>query len=312
MPLIQANGIDLAYDWHGPSDGPVMVLIMGLGIPSAAWPPEFIDRLAAGGYRVLTFDNRDVGRSQSMGSSKPPSLLMQTVRHALGMAVRAPYSLADMAADASELMTQLGVSRAHVVGASMGGMIAQTLALASPERLVSLTSIMSTTNDRDLPRPKRDVSRYALRHAGDRTPEGMRRYHEGFWPLIESPAYRHSDEELKEFLDRIFDRGISPLGSQRQLLAILAAPPRSEALRDMKIPTLVVHGDADPLVPVECGYATAKAIPNAEMLVFEGMGHDLPKALIERIAGAIVAHARSAESAVDDDRAAPIAGVVGG
>ncbi len=295
MPVLNANGIDLAYDWHGPSDGPVMLLIMGLGIPSAAWPPDFIDSLTAAGYRVLTFDNRDVGRSEILGDAKPPGLLLQAVRQALGMRVSAPYTLRDMAIDAAELMRGLGVDRAHVIGASMGGMIAQTLALALPQRAVSLTSIMSTTNDRDLPRPKREIARYALRHMRDRTPAGMRRYHEGFWPLIESPAYRHSEDELKAFLDRIFTRGISPTGSLRQTLAILAAPPRGEALRQLAVPTLVIHGDADPLVPVECGYATAKAIPNAEMLVFEGMGHDLPQALIGRISAAIVTHARRAE-----------------
>ena len=291
MPVLNANGIDLAYDWHGPAEGPVMLLIMGLGIPSAAWPPEFIERLTAADYRVLTFDNRDVGRSEIMDQFKPPSLLMQALRHALRMRVKAPYSLRDMADDAAALMSGLGVDAAHVVGASMGGMIAQTLALAMPERVVSLTSIMSTTNDRDLPRPEREIVRYATRHGRDRTPEGMRRYHEGFWPLIESPAYRHSDDELKEFLDRIFARGISPAGSLRQTLAILATPPRGEALRQLTVPTLVIHGDADPLVPIESGYATAKAIPNADMLVFEGMGHDLPRPLLGQITDAIVAHA---------------------
>ena len=296
MTALQINGIDLAYDWHGSEPDPVVLLIMGLGLPSSAWPPDFIASLVAAGYRVLTFDNRDSGRSQILEQGKPPNIVAGAFRYLFGRSVRAPYQLDDMAADALGLLDALGVERAHVVGASMGGMIAQIMARKSPSHVLSLTSIMSTTNDRALPKPRWPVSRYVLRRGKSISPESLRRYHEGFWPLIQSPAYPHTSEELHEFLDRLFARGMSSSGAMRQALAILAAQSRRRSLGDMRLPALVIHGDADPLLPVEHGYATAEAIPDAEIMILEGMGHDLPKALLPAIASAIVAHARVADS----------------
>ena len=292
MPVVTANGIDLAYDWHGADDGPVMLLIMGLGIPSSAWPPEFIERLTVSGYRALTFDNRDVGRSQILDNLGKPSPPLAALRYLFRLRVRAPYNLDDMAQDAAALLAALDVDSAHVVGASMGGMIAQILALQHEERVLSLTSIMSTTGERRLPLPRRKVARYMIRRGRTRTEAALRRYHDGFWPLIQSPAYPHTESELKEFLDRLFARGMSPTGSLRQALAILASPGRAESLRKFSVPALVVHGDSDPLLPVEHGYATAAAIRDAEILILEGMGHDLPPALIPQICDAIIAQAR--------------------
>ena len=292
MPTLNVNDVDIAYDWHGPSDGPVMLLIMGLGIPSSAWPPEFIEEFTSAGYRVLTFDNRDVGQSQILDNLGIPSPPWAMLRHLLRMRVRAPYDLADMAQDATALLSALNVDGAHVVGASMGGMIAQILALRQPSRVLSLTSIMSSTGERGLPRPRRRVFRYMLKRGRTRSEAALRSYHDGFWPLIESPAHPHTDEELVAFLDRLFARGMSPTGSLRQALAILASPGRAGSLAQLSVPTLVVHGDADPLLPVEHGYATAAAIRDAEIMILEGMGHDLPQALIPQICDAIVGQAR--------------------
>ena len=216
MPTLNVNDIDIAYDWHGPSDGPVILLIMGLGIPSSAWPPEFIEQLTGSGYRVLTFDNRDVGESQILDNLGNPAPPLAVLRYLFRLRVRAPYDLADMAQDAAALLSALNVDSAHLVGASMGGMIAQIFALRQPSRVLSLTSIMSSTGERGLPRPRRRVFRYMLKRGRTRSEEALRRYHDGFWPLIESPAYPHTDAELAAFLDRLFARGMSPTGSLRQ------------------------------------------------------------------------------------------------
>ena len=297
MPTATVNNIDIAYDWHGAGEGPVILMIMGLGLPSTAWPPEFIGALTRAGYRVLTFDNRDAGQSALLGGGKQPNVLAQALRYQLRMAVKSPYRIADMAADAAALLGALGVDRAHVVGASMGGMIAQTMALDYPNLVRTLTSIMSTTNDRRLPKPEWPVARYMLRRPRDRSQRALRSYHEGFWPLIQSPAYPHSEQELADFLDRLFARGMSLDGAMRQVLAILAAPNRAPRLAQLTTPSLVIHGDADPLLPVECGYATAAAIRDAEIVIFEGMGHDLPQPLLPQLVDAIVGHTRVADSA---------------
>jgi proline iminopeptidase len=295
MARITSNGIDIAYAAHGDPQHPVMLLLQGLGMPSSAWPPELIEALAAGGYRVITLDNRDIGRSQLFSQHALPNMLLQLLKAKLGLRVSAPYDLDDMMRDVDGLMQALAIDSAHLVGVSMGGMIAQLLALAAPKRALSLTSIMSTTGARGLPGPTKAVRRHILRGPRRATDEARFAYHRELWQLLGSPGYRQSDAELNDFLQRIFARGMTAAGTARQALAILAARSRAEALRALAVPALVIHGDADPLIPLECGLHTARAIPRAKTEIIEGMGHDLPLALVDRLARRITRHAREAD-----------------
>jgi pimeloyl-ACP methyl ester carboxylesterase len=289
MTKVTSNGIEIAYRSHGDPQGSVMLMLQGLGMPSSAWPPELIEALAAGGYRVITIDNRDIGRSQLLAQHPVPNMLAQLLRAKFRLRVNAPYQLDDMMRDVLGLMEALSIPSAHVVGVSMGGMIAQLLALAEPERVRSLTSIMSTTGARRLPGPTKAVRRHILRGPRQGTAEARFAYHYELWRLLGGPGYRQSEAELNNFLQRIFDGGVTDAGTARQLLA--TARSRTEALRRLAVPALVIHGDADPLIPLECGLATARAIPGAKTEIIEGMGHDLPLALVDRIARRISRHA---------------------
>ena len=292
MPTVTANGIEIAYELHGVEDGPVLLLVQGLSMPLTAWPPRFVDMLVDAGYRVLTFDNRDIGHSELLDHLPTPGLFMQAVKHACRLPVRAPYHLTDMMADTRALLAALDIPKAHVVGVSMGGMIAQLLAMHAPERLISLTSIMSTTGNRRLPGPTSKVRRLVLSRPTGPSAEARLAYHRKLWPMIGSPGFPHTEEELDNFLERIFARGMPATGITRQTLAILAAPSRAAQLGSLRVPTLVIHGDADPLVPVECGRDTARSIPDSELVVIEGMGHDLPDTLLPKLTELIIGHAR--------------------
>lgn len=296
MTVIKANGVDIAYDFHGTGDGPVLLLVMGLGMPSAAWPPLLIERLLAEGFRVLTFDNRDIGQSEHLDSLGTPSLVFQAMRYAVRLPVNAPYHLVDMARDADALMAALEIRQAHVVGVSMGGMIAQLLALDSPDRTASLTSIMSTTSNRRLPGPSREIRRLMVKGPRDLSQASRAEHYRKMWPLLSSPGYPQPPDLFEAFLERIFERGVPVAGARRQTLAVAAAGDRTSRLKQLRTPTLVIHGDADPMVPVECGYQTAEAVRDAEMAVIEGMGHNLPEALVPRIADLITGHARVADA----------------
>jgi len=298
MPSVNSNGVEIAYELHGNAAGPVLLLVQGLGMPLAGWPPMLIDALAAEGFRVIVFDNRDAGRSQQLSEFGLPNVAIQALRRAVGLRVRAAYQLDDMARDAIGLLDALGVDAAHVVGVSMGGMIAQLVAIDAPARVASLTSIMSTTGNRRLPGATRRVSQFLMRGPRGQGREARLEYHRALWRLIGSPDYPLGEDELERFLQRIFERGMSETGSGRQLLAIMAAPNRVPRLRQVTTPTLLIHGKADPLVPIAGSYDMAAAIPHAEMVAIEGMGHDLPAALIPRIAGHITRHVRLAEGVV--------------
>lgn len=302
MPNIKVNGVDIAYDWHGSADGPVVLLVMGLGMPSAAWPPLFIELLAREGFRVLTFDNRDIGQSETLDSLGMPSLFFQAMRYAVRLPINAPYGLVDMARDAEALLSGLDVAQAHVVGVSMGGMIAQLLALDSPERTASLTSIMSTTGNRRLPGPSRELRRLLVKGPKDLSQASREAHYRRIWPLISSPGFPQSAELFEAFLERIFARGVPIAGARRQTLAVAAAADRTARLKQLKMPTLVIHGDADAMVPVECGYHTAESVRDAEMAVIEGMGHNLPEALMPRITDLVTGHVRVADVLAADKK----------
>ncbi|MFG1993142.1 alpha/beta fold hydrolase [Actinoplanes sp. NPDC048988] len=272
MPDVRANGIDLRYETVGDPARPALLLIMGLGAQLIDWPFEFCEGLAARGFHVILFDNRDAGLSTSFDD--------------LGVPTKAPYLLSDMAADTAALLKALDIDKAHVVGASMGGMIAQQLTIDHPELVASLCSIMSTTGDREVGRPTPEAAA-ALARPPATTRDEIIAGAAATSRVIGSPAYPASDEWLHKRAAVKFDRAFNPLGTQRQYAAIIASPDRTSGLRQITAPTLVIHGAADPLIDVSGGRATAAAIPGAELLVIEGMGHDLPQPLWPTIIDAI-------------------------
>jgi pimeloyl-ACP methyl ester carboxylesterase len=280
--------VELCYETFGDPANPTLLLIMGLGAQMIYWPDEFAQELADAGFHVVRFDNRDVGRSTILRDRRPPTA-MQLLRRRLPPPA---YTLDDMADDAAGLLDHLGVSSAHVVGASMGGMISQTLAARHPERVLSLTSIMSTTGARRVGQARRRLYPLFLRSM-PREREGYVKRSLAGAKLIGSKAFPPDQERLQDMLGRAFDRGYHPGGTLRQLAAIIASGDRTETLRSIKAPTLVIHGDADPLVAYSGGKATAAAIPGARLVTIKGMGHDLPRKAWREIIDAIVEHTRS-------------------
>lgn len=294
MPRIRTNGIDLAYETHGDPSHPPMLMIQGLGMPLTGWPDAFVQRLLGHGFHLILFDNRDIGRSELIEHAAVPNVAFQMLKRRLGLRAQSCYQLRDMASDAVGLMDAIGVDAAHVVGISMGGMIAQLLAIHAPKRTRSLTSIMSTTGNRKLPGAARAVEKHILAGPAEPTRESRLEYQLALWDLIGSAKFPMPVEQRREWLLRHFERGLTADGIARQLLAIMAAPDRTAELRRLRVPTLVLHGEDDPLVPVECGRATAAAIPDARLLTFTGMGHDLPEALQPVITERIAKHAHFA------------------
>ena len=287
---VKANGVEIVYDTFGAPSAPPLLLVAGLGQQLIGWDNEFCVELAARGYRVIRFDNRDVGLSTRFDEAGIPDIAALMQAGLQERVVQAPYLLRDMAADAVSLLEAIGVESAHVVGVSMGGMIAQEMAMQYPRRVRTMTSIMSTTGNPELPPPKPEAAAFLVTPAPtDR--QGYIEYSLQLWRVLSGPGYPEDPDRAKGRAGRFFDRGLSPEGTARQLAAILASGSRKEALRSVTVPTLVIHGDADPLVPVEGGLDTADAIPGAERLIIEGMGHALPPALWPEVIGAIADHA---------------------
>lgn len=294
MPEIRCNGINIAFDDYGDINDPVILMLMGLSLPSSAWPTEILQGLVARGYRVITPDNRDCGLSQSMDHLKTTNFRWQILRNWLGLNIDAPYQLSDMMRDQVELLNELGVDKFHLVGLSMGGMIAQLIAIHNPQRVLSLSSIMSTSARRGLPGPRKNVLRMIVRRPQNSSESARLSHAEEIWKLLSGPGHKVSEEQLRQFVRRIYDRGMNPVGTGRQLLAILAAPSRVAELGQLRMPVQVIHGDADPLVPVECGRDTAKSVPGAVIHEIKGMGHDLPQQLYPLFVELIANHAATA------------------
>jgi len=274
--------LELCYETFGAPDSPPLLLIMGLASQMILWDDAFCEHLAARGFRVIRFDNRDVGRSTRLRDARIPKRWQLLMRHP-GAAV---YTLDDMANDAVGLVDHLGLPAVHVVGASMGGMIAQLVAINHPDRTLSLVSIMSTTGARRVGRPQPSIARRMLRPAA-REREAYIADHIDTYRLIGSRGFDFDESGKRERAGRCFARGINPAGSARQLGAVVAASDRTERLAQVHVPTTVIHGDADPLVDVSGGRATAGAIPGARLVILPGMGHDLPRELWPQIIDAI-------------------------
>jgi pimeloyl-ACP methyl ester carboxylesterase len=291
MPTATANGIELAYETMGDPADPTVLLVMGWGAQMTLWPDEFCKMIVDRGYHVVRFDNRDVGLSAKT-EGEPPNLMAMFMAAMAGQQPSAdsvPYTLSDMAADAVALLDVLGLDRAHVVGASMGGMIAQTIAIEHPERTASLTSIMSTTGDRSVGQAKPEVITALLAPAPQDREEAIERS-VAAGRMISGP---HFDEERSRELAAFhFDRCFHPVGLVFQMAAILASGDRTDALASVSAPTTVIHGRVDPLVTLSGGEATAKAIPGAELVVIDDMGHDLPMPRWPEVVDAIDAAAR--------------------
>ncbi len=289
---IVASGIGIEVDDQGPPSGEPLLLIMGLGMPLTAWPQEFVQLLVARGFRVLRMDNRDAGLSQGFDHLGLPALGPVMARYLLHLPVPAPYRIAEMAGDALGVLDALGIARAHVCGASMGGMIAQHLAARHPERVRSLTLMMTTSGSRRLPQPAWRVRRALLARPASGATADVVAHLQRMLAIIGSPAYPSDPAWQHDRLQAMVQRAWSPAGTVRQLVAVVADGDRSALLPRITAPTRVVHGEADPLIPAAAGRDLAARIAGAVADIVPGMGHDLPLQLLPRLADGIADNAR--------------------
>ena len=293
MPKTIANGIEIHYEEQGDKTAPPMLLIMGFGAQLTLWPDELVEALASRGFRVIRYDNRDIGLSHKFDGVKAPGLVKMTLLSKLGLKPKVPYTLADMADDGAGLLDTLGIEKAHIVGASMGGMIAQHFVSRHADKCLSLTTIFSTTGNPKLP-PAKPEAMKALVTRPDSTDEKVLVEH-GMMVArtIGSPGYPTEDERLRERTTASVRRSFYPEGPTRHLSAIVADGDRRGMLKDVTVPTLVLHGEDDPLVPCEGGRDTAASIPGAKLKTIPGWGHDLPLELVDELADAIAGHAKA-------------------
>ncbi|TMJ50117.1 MAG: alpha/beta hydrolase [Alphaproteobacteria bacterium] len=291
--LARANGIDICYEIFGEASAEPMLLIMGLGAQMIHWDDDFCRQLAARGFRVIRFDNRDIGKSSKLSGGKRLTPIELLKLRFLKMPIAAPYRLGDMAQDTIGLMDALGIKSAHLVGASMGGMIAQEIAISFPQAVRSLTSIMSTTGNPKVPPPSREATAVLMAPPPATKEEYFVRFAQT-WKILRVGSFPEDEALDRSRAERTYERGLNPAGVGRQLRAILASGSRKERLRAVKAPTLVIHGTVDPLVRAEAGKDTAASIPGARLLMIEGMGHALPIPMWPQIIDAIDKHAHGA------------------
>jgi pimeloyl-ACP methyl ester carboxylesterase len=289
---LSANGVRLEVELHGPQDGEPLLLIMGLGMQLVAWPDGFVGELAARGFRVIRFDNRDVGLSQSFDGLGVPNIPLAALLHTLRLPIHPPYQLGDLARDAVGVLDALGIDRAHVCGASMGGMVAQHLGFAHGQRLKSLTLMMTSSGHRSLPKESLKVRSALLsRPRPGATPQqrldNILDHFVKLYGVIGSPGFPSEPRRLREHIALGVRRAYRPQAAARQLVAIAADRHRAERLPRITAPCLVLHGQDDPLIPVAAAHDLARRIPGARLEIIPGWGHDLPEPLWPRLAAAI-------------------------
>ncbi len=286
MPNIKANGIQIEYDTFGEKSSPALLMVMGLATQMIGWEKEFCQQLADKGHYVIRFDNRDIGLSTKVEGLNGLSILQITADLASGKKIDIPYSLEDMADDAVGLLNALDIDKAHICGASMGGMIAQIIACRYPSKVLSLISIMSTTGDPNIPPATLEAMTVLLTPS----PSGREAYIDhsvATWKTLGSPGFPFDEDRVRQNAVKAFDRSFYPSGVVRQTLAVMTQTDRTSALGAIKVPTMIIHGADDILVPVDAGKASAAAIPGAELFIIEGMGHDLPIEVWDPIIDAI-------------------------
>ena len=291
---MKQDEIKIAYEIHGDMNNPIIVIVQGLGMPLTATPPEFVSQLMERGYCLLLLDNRDIGRSDKI-QQKPPNIIFQVIKYKLGLRVKYFYKLDDMMNDINNLLVKLNIETAHIIGVSMGGMIAQLMAIHHPVKIKSLTSIMSSSGNPKLPGPSWKIAKFILKGSENKNINGSESFYQQLWRLIGSPKYPMLDDEIDSFVKRIVDRGMTAGGSVRQILAIMKSYNRVPQLNKLNVPTLVIHGEEDKLVPIECGVDTADAIKMSELWRIPGMGHDFPFELIDEFVNRISKHIQKTE-----------------
>ena len=294
---VTANGLAIEVDDAGPRGAPAVLLVMGLGMQLTAWPDELVALLVERGFRVIRFDNRDIGLSEGFDHVGPPNVPLAALRHSLGLAVQSPYSVRDMADDALGVLDALGIVRAHVCGASLGGMIAQHLASAHPERVESLTLMMTTSGSRRLPGPTLRARVALLSRSRGTSMEARIEHSARVFTTIGSPGFRPDPVWFRRRIAASFERAYRPSGSPRQLLAVAADGDRTPLLARIVAPTQVIHGIHDPLIPVASGRDLVARIAGATGDFIDGMGHDLPMVLLPRFADRIARNAARADDA---------------
>ena len=295
---IRANNIDIEVVDSSPEAThlPVVLLIMGLGMQLIAWPPGLVRELMNAGFRVIRFDNRDSGLSQKFDTLGMPNLIWQGLKYKLGLSIKPPYSVHDMAFDALGVLDALQIDKAHMVGVSMGGMVAQRAVLLAPERALSLTSIMSSSGARGLPAATPAVTRQLLSRPAGKGKQAAIDHSVKLFKAIGSPGFPMDDDFLRERVTLATERSFNPPGIARQMVAIMADSTRAAELSKVAVPTLVLHGKADPLVPFACGQDTEQRISGACLVGIDGMGHDLPPGVVEHLLVHMVPHFKAANT----------------
>ena len=295
MPKAKANNIEIEYDTFGDPSAKPLLLVMGLGSQMISWDEELCEMFVDKGFYVIRFDNRDIGLSTKFEEAGDPDIMKEFMALQKGKTISPPYTMDDMVNDAVGLLDALNIEKAHICGASMGGMIVQLIALNHPNRVLSLTSIMSTTGNPDLPQARPEAMQVLIKPSPTEREAYIKQSVKN-WRILYGSGFPYPEDLYRERAAAAYDRSFYPQGMKRQMLAVMGAENRGPKLKTIKVPTLVIHGGDDPLVPIEGGKETAECIPGAELLIIEGMGHSLPSPIWSQVVDAIAKNASKANN----------------